>query len=91
MDSDKKKLIRLPDHVVAYSDHVVAFIDVLGQREKLDRLKRLPDSEEGIKDFEEIADQTYGVVESLRNSLRENTDLCYSVYDSPAFLDQWIR
>ncbi len=60
---------------ILLSKYVVAYFDVLGQREKLNQLKKIPTTDNEREEFNLIASQTYGTVRNLRDGLKTSFDL----------------
>lgn len=52
------------------SEYIVAYCDILGQREKLDLLKKTPGSAQETSEFRRLYEETYGAVLDLRNRVR---------------------
>jgi len=53
---------------VTFGYYLVAFIDVLNQKEALRKFKGLPETEQAMKEFIETAKGTFGVVDGIRQS-----------------------
>lgn len=69
--------VRLNDHNDIFTDYIVTYIDLLGQKALLDNLRPLTETaqgrallktEDGRKKFEEIRGKTYGRVLEVRNT-----------------------
>ncbi len=73
-------------------DYVVAYLDVLGQKEKLNKLRKLPTNEEEEAEFIDNATQTYSAVAHLRDGLQNSLDLykqaTYNSIDDTPGLDR---
>jgi hypothetical protein len=63
-----------------YGFYLVAFVDVLGQRERLRQLRRLPNSEQDVQETIEILRNTAGVVLDFRESFKR----CFEANLRPA-------
>ena len=63
---------------VTFGYYLVAFVDVLNQKEALRKFKGLPQTEEGMKEFIETAKETFGVVDGIRRLF----DSFYASYSS---------
>jgi hypothetical protein len=51
---------------VTFGNYMVAFVDVLGQKEAMRKFKGLPETEEEMKEFTGAAKGTFGVVDGIR-------------------------
>jgi hypothetical protein len=70
---------------VTFGYYLVAFVDVLGQKEKLLRFKDLPETEEENKEFIEILKETFGVIDEIRRAF-DGFYTSYSIDQEPPYL-----
>lgn len=64
----------LPHNEIDLHYYLVAFLDILGQGEKLERLKHFPRDEDERRDFGSLLLQTHGHVRALREWFREGLE-----------------
>ena len=62
MAKSKRRNTNPQEKSVMISDHVILFLDVLGQREKLAKITELPKTDKEDQEFLKMLQETYGVV-----------------------------
>jgi hypothetical protein len=70
------------DEKIGLQKCVVAYLDVMGQKEKLKMMKKVPTNEVEKKEFFDLAEQTYGVVKFLRDGLKMGIKLSDTYIDN---------
>jgi hypothetical protein len=55
----------------SYGYYLIAFLDILGQREKLYKINSLPKNSEERKQFEKLVEETLGIVKIFRKSFED--------------------
>jgi len=58
-----------------FLDYIVAYFDVMGQKKKLNQLRKTPTNEQEEKEFIDTANQTYTVVKNIRERLKMSLEL----------------
>ncbi len=64
---------------VNFLDYIVAYSDLMGQKERLNQLRKTPTNEQERIQFDENARQTYAPVRYIRRGLRESVEILKSV------------
>jgi len=82
MESQEKDRVR-------FSDYIVAYFDVLGQKKKLNQLRKTPTNEQEEKEFVNVANQTYAVVRNIREKLKMGLELYRRV--SCSYIDNTLE
>lgn len=68
-----------------FLDYIVAYSDLMGQKDKLNQLNRTPTNEQEQEQFNKNASQTYAPVRYIREGLRMSAEILKSV--PPAYID----
>jgi hypothetical protein len=74
-----------------YGYYLVAFVDVLGQRDRLRQLHGLPSDEEGVRETMDVLRNTAGVVLDFRESFKKCFDANLHPVDIPMSLSMKKR
>ena len=74
---------------VSFVDYIVTHFDLMGQKEKLDQLRKTPTNEKEKREFDKISEQTYLPVKCIRNAWRESVKFFKSL--PPAYIDITIE
>lgn len=74
------------DEKIGLQKCVVAYLDVMGQKEKLKLLKKVPTNEVEKKEFLDLAKQTHGVVRFLREGLKMGIKLSDTYIDKVSYV-----
>ena len=72
---------------VTFGHYCVALIDILGQREELQKLKNLPSTEDERKEFIQLIKRTFGVIDGIRKLFES----FYSGYSTPTPIDPMLK
>src|SRR5689334_21997555 len=65
-----------------FSNYMVAFVDVLSQKDALRELRQIPDTAEAQRAFMEAARKTFGDIRGFRNVFRSYIETKQSLKDT---------
>jgi len=85
MDSGDDLMEPHREESVKFLDYIVAYSDLMGQRDKLNQLRRTPTNEQEQEQFNKNVSQTYAPVRYIREGLRMSAEIFKSV--PPAYID----
>jgi len=84
MDSGDDLMEPHREESVKFLDYIVAYSDLMGQRDKLNQLRRTPTNEQEQEQFNKNVSQTYAPVRYIREGLRMSAEIFKSV--PPAYI-----